>query len=409
LHTYAQGNKAAKEFDELWNKVAQKSGKSDNVTKDLNTLEKEKIEAVDIKDKYLNPNAVKMDTTDLEKFSTKPVIKGVYSKPKTEEKPAEVKEVPKTVTPAVTPKTVKEAVTPKPSEAVKPKAEPKPKTEPKKQEPGNEFSTAPVIKGKKTETESTPAPAKTATAAPKKFTIDTTKSLKDFTFETPPVINKNANYSRKDEPMPKSKQQIDDEIPVNKQPAAAKENAVAKETYAMYNREADSIHLANKRRLDSIMKSLNISVPVVINPADFIDIFVSGGGAVSSNDSRVVDRISILNSGVVQREFKTKTGSTQRTEKKISRDELTKLAQYIIDMGFLDFKSEYDCSDTDDACSDRFKLAPQPVPLTLSLTVGQHKNKVNVSIFSPKTDKNWVNYPQNLEKILNAVYAITEK
>lgn len=397
--SYGQsGNKASKEFEELWNKAAKSTGKSDNVTKDLNTLEREKIEAVDIKDKYLNPNAKKIDTSDLEKFSTQPIIKGQPVKSKPEEKPVEIKKEIKVEPKPTTPDT------PKPS--TKQPIESKPKPEIKKQDTGNEFSTQPVIKGKKTVEES--VPVKTP-EPPKKFTLDTTKSLKDFSFETPPVINKNANYSRKDEPMPKSKQQIEDEIPVNKSSAATIDNSAAKETYAMYNKEADSIHLANKQRLDSIMKSLNIKVPVVINPTEFIDIFMSGGGVIQNNDSRVLDRISILNSGVIQREFKTKTGNIQRTEKKISRDELTKLAQYIVDMGFLDFANEFDCADDDNECEARLKKSPQPVALSLSLTVGQKKNKIDVAFYSPKTDKNWVNYPSNLEKIINAILAIVEK
>jgi hypothetical protein len=280
---------------------------------------------------------------------------------------------------------------------------------PKKTFTEDDFSSKPIVKGKKTVTESSP---ETSTTPVKKYTIDTTKNFKEFTFETKPVVNNSASYSRRDEPMPKSAQQIDEEIPVNRKPNNTnvdKDNSFMKEAYAQYDKEADSLHSANKRRLDSIMQALNIKVPVVINPSEFIDIYVNGGGTLQNNDSKLYDRISILHTGVIQREYKTKSEGVQRSEKKISKDELTKLAQYMVDMGFLDFNNDYDCADEDELCNQRFGKSPQVVPLEISFTAGQRKNKVKVAIFAPKTEKNLVNYPANLEKIMNAIYTIVEK
>ena len=281
--------------------------------------------------------------------------------------------------------------------------------EPKKLISGDDFSTQPIVKGKKALTE---IKEETYTKPVKKAVLDTSKNFKEFTFEGTPVVNKSASYTRKDEPMPKSKEQIDDEIPVNRKPNNTnvdKDNSFMKEAYAQYDKEADSLHTANKRRLDSIMQALNIKVPVVINPTEFIDIYVNGGGTIADGNSKLYDRISILHTGIVQREYKTKNDGVQRSEKKISKDELTKLAQYIVDMGFLDFNAEYDCADEDAACNQRFSKSPQVVPMEVSLTAGQRKNKVKVSIFAPKTEKNLVNYPANLEKIMNAIYTIVEK
>lgn len=419
----AQNPSSVKEFDALWEKTAQGNGKTGNVTKDLNALEKEKIKSIDIKEKNLNPNAKKIDTTNLEIFSTKPVVKGATYSNKTTNKTKEEAGTPKEAIPAAITKTTKDTVKikditkvkedvkskvipPAPEtkvkEAVKKKEEVKPSTK------TEDFSTQPIIKGKKINE----APASVVSEPSKKYNIDTTKKLREFSFETSPVINKNASYNRRDEPMPKSKEQIDDEIPVNRKSNntnIGKDDAFIKETYAQYNKEADSLHLENKRRLDSIMKSLNIKVPVVINPGDYIDIYVNGGGTLVNNDSKIYDRISILHTGVVQREYKTKSDGVQRMEKKISRDELTKLAQYIVDMDFFDFKEEYDCADNDAACNARFVKSPQPVPMDISVTVGQRKNKVDIALFAPKSEKNWVGYPANLEKIMNAIYAIVEK
>lgn len=401
----AQKDLSKKQFDELWNKADSSAKiiiKTGNTTKDLNAMERNNIEAVDIKQKTItNPNYEfkKIDTSNLELFSTQPIVKGapktkptVKPKATTETKPQTAAETNKPVTPV----------------KVTPAVETETKTKPKK-ETGDEFSTQPIVKGKKSSTDNSAA---TVTTPAKKYNIDTTKSLKEFTFETAPIVNNNASYNRRNEPMPKSKEQIEEEIPVNRKPNNTnvdKDKSFMKEAYAQYDKEADSLHTANKRRLDSIMQALNIKVPVVINANEFIDIYVSGGGTLLNGDSKQYDRISILHTGVIQREYKTKNEGVQRTEKKISKDELTKLAQYMVDMGFLDFNKDYDCADEDADCNQRFGKSPQLVPLEVSLTAGQNKNKVKVAIYAPKTEMNMVNYPANLEKIMNAIYTIVEK
>ncbi|MCC6583893.1 MAG: hypothetical protein IT271_09340 [Chitinophagales bacterium] len=395
-----------KQFDELWNKADSSTKiviKTGNSTKDLNALERDNIKAVDIKQKTVtnpNYNFKKVDTSNLEELSTQPIVKGSGSKTKTTSKPKEavITNIPSKLKDTLVTK-VKETIPVKVTET----------KEPKKVISGDDFSTQPIVKGKKAVTE---IKEETYTKPVKKAVLDTTKNFKEFTFEGTPIVNKNASYTRKDEPMPKSKEQIDDEIPVNRKPNNTnvdKDNSFMKEAYAQYDKEADSLHTANKRRLDSIMQALNIKVPVVINPTEFIDIYVNGGGTIAEGNSKLYDRISILHTGIVQREYKTKNEGVQRTEKKISKDELTKLAQYIVDMGFLDFNAEYDCADEDAACNQRFSKSPQVVPMEVSLTAGQRKNKVKVSIFAPKTEKNLVNYPANLEKIMNAIYTIVEK
>jgi hypothetical protein len=78
-------------------------------------------------------------------------------------------------------------------------------------------------------------------------------------------------------------------------------------------------------------------------------------------------------------------------------------------MGFFDFEAEYDCADDHASCLERLKRAPQPVPLEISVTVGDRKNKTRIALFAPKSEKNMVNYPAGIEKIINAIYAIAER
>ena len=427
----AQGNAVSKkQSDDLWNKAdssIKNTVKTSSATKDLNALERDKIKSVDIKDKpNFNPNGKGIDTTNLENLSTQPIVKGSKSveKPreakiilpaKTNVKKVEVvKEEMKPIVKDVKKEVVKEEINKVVEKKIEEKKVEKPITkivEPVKSviNKDEDFSTQPIIKGKTTKPEIISKPV---TKVSEKSKLDTTKSFKDFTFETQPIVGNNASYNRRNEPLPKTKEQIDDQIPVNRKPNNTNVNSMninVKDAYAQYDKEADSLHTANKRRLDSIMKSLNISVPIVINPNDFIDIYVKGGGVILNNNSKLSDNISILHTGLLQREYNTKNDGVQRTEKKISKDELTKLAQYIVDMGFFDFNEDYDCTDEDAACNERLSKSPQPVPLQISLIVGARKNKVNIAFYAPNTEKNWVNYPTNLDKIMNAIYTVVEK
>ncbi len=475
--------------------------KSSNITKDLNALERENIESMNLKQQTpSNYSPKKADTTNLDIFSTSPIVKGAPKKKPAEKVPVVTTVLPKpaivnkkadslTVLPKVE---IKQKITDsvkvnlKPSEPVKkqekvlpviskpevkpkvvvnpratdsvkiapkldtlkketkvaiPKEVVKVKVEAKKQlsdsiktpaamikdvkkevkvvpvpatpvkSVQDDFSTQPVVKGKKSNPTEV-APVSSDVVPVKKFSIDTTKNFKEFTFETTPVVNKNASYSRRNEPLPKTKEQVEEEIPVNRKPNNTnleKSNSFVSETYAQYNKEADSIRMANKRVLDSVMRSLKIKVPVVVSSADYIDIYVSGGGMIENDDSKLYDHISVLHTGVIQREYNTKTQGTQRIEKKISKDELTKLAQYIVDLDFMDMERDYDCADTDKGCNERLSKSPQPVPLEITVTVGDKKNKVKVSFFAPRLEKNWVNYPVNLEKIMSAIFAIAER
>lgn len=405
--TLAQGNISKQRFDVLWNKADSMSKNGTNITKSLNAIEQEKINAIDLQEKKpINKNYKPIDTSNLDMFSTKPIFKGAT---KEDIKPKQAK----IILPAKTSEKTKTTTTPVQKTKVETKqietknklTETKPAVN--KQE---DFSTKPIVKGKEVETQRTTQNANQQKKS--KYDFDTTKNFREFTFDTKPIVNNNASYSRKDEPLPKSKAQIEDEIPVNRKPSNTNinsNNTFLKEAYASYDKEADSLHTANKKRLDSIMQALNIKVPIVINSNEYIDIFVSGGGTLKNNDSKQYDRIFLQNNGVIQREYKTKNEGVQRSEKKISKDELSKLAQYMVDMNFLDFNSIYDCADDNDECNQRFSKSPQPIPLEISLTVGQKKNTIKVSIYDIEFGKNLVNYPPNLEKIMKAIYTIVGK
>lgn len=410
-------------------KAEQPSGSS---IKDLNALERDRIKNMDIKKS--NSTIEKNVNTNPDEFSTKPVIKGNSSttnkteknidieveKPisvpvTTKEKKAEI-EIKATNTKKKTDKEIlKELKEEKEAEIKKAKTENKAIEKSKEIKKDIDFSTQPIIKNSKIEKKETPVKPTTEDKTIKKYnTIDTTKSIKDFYFETTPISGSGSKPTyNMPNPVKKDKVEQEAKIPVSNKVSAPDyttgKDKELKASYDKYSQEADSIRKKNKQWLDSVLNSLPISAPVMVNQGEYIEIFVSGGGLVMGVNPKIYDRLSIFPTGIIQREYKTKLQGEQREEKKISKDELTKLAQYIVDMGFFDFNKDYDCLVKDKACISRMESSPQPIPLTISVVVGQRRNKVNVALYAPGLESNWVNYPKNLEKILNAIYSVIEK
>jgi hypothetical protein len=177
-------------------------------------------------------------------------------------------------------------------------------------------------------------------------------------------------------------------------------------SYLINARFADSVRNANKYWLDSTMSSLPKKKPVVMNDDDEIEIFVSGGGFYAGVNPKMYDRLTIYHSGLVHREFKTKLQGEQIEEKKLSKEELKKLAQFIIDMGFFDYNNVYDCNVKDMDCKTRMKSKPEPVALSVSVAIGARRKRIYVAFFAPKMERNYVAYPASLEKIIEAIFAV---
>lgn len=167
---------------------------------------------------------------------------------------------------------------------------------------------------------------------------------------------------------------------------------------------ADSIKNTNKIWLDSLLSQKPASKKMVLYPTDAIEIVLTGGGLYNGINPTISDKITIYKSGLIQRVLKTKLQPETVTEKKISRKEQLKLAQFIIDMGFFEFNNTYDCTEKDYACKSRINSEPYPIPLTLIVSVGGRVKRTYVSLFAPHLESNWVNYPKKLEHIVNAIY-----
>jgi len=392
-----------------------------NSSKDLNATERNKINNIDIKksDNTVNKNY----NTNPDEFSTQPVVKGSSSSktvttPVKTEQPKPKMEQPTTIKKKTDKEILEELKIEKNNEKLTKKSETVKETLPEKpkitQPVETEFSTTPIIKKQNKESKENKPTNKEDKSVKKYNNIDTTKSVKDFYFETTPITGKeNKPTYNLPNPVKKDKEAEEAKIPVSSKMSSPEFSSTRdkemKESYDSYSKEADSIRKKNKQWLDSVLNSLPVKAPVMVNQGEYVEIFVSGGGLVAGTNPKIYDRLSIFPTGVVQREYKTKLQGEMRQEKKIAKDELTKLAQYIVDMGFFDFNKDYDCLAKDKDCIHRMETAPEPIPLSISVVVGQRRNKVNVGLYAPGLESNWVNYPKNIEKILNAIYTVIEK
>lgn len=365
---------------------------ADNSTKDLNALEKQKIQTIDIKSKpVVNKDSLywyykkkwedSVAMAEKKKLESGKPVKTPVTKTTTPEKAPELKaEEPQLPGKKTTP--VKEETITKP--VIK---ESKPQ-KPVKQAPLE--AEEPKLPGK-----SVPQPKNNLDSMLK-------KPVKEFTFDTQPIVSgkSSATYSPDKPPKPEPKT-------ISSPKLTLQEEKQRLETYNSYQREADSVRYKNQKWLDSVLAALQVKAPVTVDPKDYIEIFLNGGGLVTGSNPKLSDRISIFQSGVIQREYTSKLQGETRYEKKISRDELVKLAQYIADLGYFDFKASYAC-DGDGSCLARLKQTPQPKALTITVAIGKRRHTVNVDIYAPG-EKNWVSYPSALVKILDAIYSVADK
>ena len=199
--------------------------------KDLNALEKEKIQQIDIKKS--NSTVIKNQNTNPDEFSTQPIVKGKATVVKKVEK-VEKSNLPTTIKTATTKDSVKlkEAVksptikTDKPVK-VQSAAEIMNEVNSKSKKVEDDFSSTPIVKGKsvvKSSTKEKEIEKATSTEIKKYNKIDTTKKLKDFYFETTPITN-SSNKPSYNLPNPKKedKEIAEAKIPVNSK-TTAKEN-----------------------------------------------------------------------------------------------------------------------------------------------------------------------------------------
>jgi hypothetical protein len=256
------------------------------------------------------------------------------------------------------------------------------------------ISDKPIYKKDTSVNNKTLAPALNSTII-QKDTVIIIKNLQNDTAEQSVQPSFNLNKTAKVNFMPKLKLSVQDSLLLA--------------IYEKNKKTADSIKNAHKHWLDSTLSVLPAKKPVIIKVDDEIEIFIAGGGLYTGVNPTIYNRLTIYNSGLVHKETKTKLQGESIEDKKIPKDALRKLAQYIIDLGFFDFNNVYDCDAKDKACNTRLKTNPEPTPLSIVVSIGARRKKIYIALYAPHMESNWVNYPANLEKIVNAIYDVAAK
>jgi hypothetical protein len=140
----------------------------------------------------------------------------------------------------------------------------------------------------------------------------------------------------------------------------------------------------------------------------YISIELVGGGYYGGLDPVIRDYIIIKNDGRLIKEFKSINAGLVVTKKNISRHELEQFAEWTMTQNFFSFQRQYDCNTS--FCEKRMNVKPRPVPLRLSVTYGNVRKMVTVSIWGKdKTGASFVDYPPELDNIIDAIQRMASR
>jgi hypothetical protein len=140
----------------------------------------------------------------------------------------------------------------------------------------------------------------------------------------------------------------------------------------------------------------------------FISIELVGGGYYGGLDPVIRDYIIIKNDGRLIKEFKSINAGLVVTKKNISRHELEQFAEWTMSQNFFTFDRQYDCNSS--FCEKRMNIKPRPIPLRLSVTYGNARKMVTVSIWGKdKSGASFVDYPPALDNIIDAIQRMASR
>ncbi len=133
-----------------------------------------------------------------------------------------------------------------------------------------------------------------------------------------------------------------------------------------------------------------------------------GGGYYGGLDPVMRDYITIKNDGRLIKEFKSENDGLVVIKKNIPRDELEQFAEWVFGQKFFDFQRQYDCKSS--FCDKRKQAKPQPMPLRLSVTYGNVRKMVTISIWGKdKAGVRYVDYPPELDSIIDAIQRMASR
>ncbi len=133
---------------------------------------------------------------------------------------------------------------------------------------------------------------------------------------------------------------------------------------------------------------------------------MTGGGFFGGIDPVMRDHTVIKPGGHMVKEFKSVHTDLRRTVADIDPAEYNRLAEFINKSGFFSFERNYDCRS--EACTQRKRIKPTPVPLRIAVSQGGNVKVVNIAIWGEDERKmRYVDYPQELEEVIQAVLKVS--
>ncbi|MBX7227541.1 MAG: hypothetical protein K1X55_16010 [Chitinophagales bacterium] len=154
---------------------------------------------------------------------------------------------------------------------------------------------------------------------------------------------------------------------------------------------------SNTNNIRSSIKKTTTTIQ--LDKKSHIEIYVSGGGLKGGINPTLSNVIMIQSNGSVIKNYESKLGGKISLNKKASKEDLIKLATYIVENGYFDFNEDYNCPN----CAEQLKFGPQPIPLKMIISIGELRHTVSVPVYAPGIIEG-LSYPKELDKILAAIY-----
>lgn len=143
----------------------------------------------------------------------------------------------------------------------------------------------------------------------------------------------------------------------------------------------------------------------IVEASDMM-IELTGGGFFGGIDPVMRDHTVIKPGGHMVKEFKSVHTDLRRTVADIDIAEYNRLAEFIKHSGFFDMDRSYDCNS--EACTQRKRIKPTPVPLRIAVSQGGTMKVVNIAIWGQDERRTrYVDYPQELEEVIQAVLKVS--
>lgn len=135
---------------------------------------------------------------------------------------------------------------------------------------------------------------------------------------------------------------------------------------------------------------------------------VSGGGYYGGLNPVYRQFVRITGDGSIVREVVTEREGSRVTRRRITRRELEDFAEWIESQGYFDLPREFDC--IDQACWQRKRGKPRPVPLQVVVSYGKRHQRITVHLFGPDHHQlRYVDYPPVIDQIVETVYRMADR